>query len=90
MTRGHGLIMIGRGRRQRSVWDEVAFIAGGSNTGEHGAGMGAGKKEVVVGMGGGTGARVEGYMAMGEGFINKYSKLNENVINEILSLSLYY
>ena len=40
-------------------------------------------------MGGGTGAREEGYMAMGAGFINKYSKLNENVINDILSLSLY-
>ena len=47
--------MIGCGRRQHSVWDEVAFIAGGSNTGEHGAGMGASKKEVVVGMGGWTG-----------------------------------
>ena len=71
------------------MWDEVAFIVGGSNTGEYGAGMGAGKKEVVADMGGGTGARVKGYMAMGEGIINKYSKLNENVINDILSLSLY-
>ena len=57
--------------------------------GEYGAGIGAGKKEVVAGMGDGTGAGVEGYMAMGEGSINKYSKLNENVINGILSLSLY-
>ena len=44
-----------RRRRQRSVWDEVEFIVGGSNTGEYGAGMGAGKKEVVAVMGGGTG-----------------------------------
>ena len=72
------------------MWDKVAFIVGGSNTGEYGAGMSAGKKEVVAGMGGGTGARVEGYMTMGEGSINKYSKLNENVINDVLSLSLYY
>ena len=68
----------------------MAFIAGGSNTGEYGAGMSAGKKNIVAGMGGGTGARVEGYMTMGEGSINKYSKLDENVINDILSLSLYY
>ena len=58
------------------MWDEVVFIVGGSNTGEYGAGMSAGKKEVVAGIGGGIGARVEGYMAMGEGSINKYSKLN--------------
>jgi len=71
------------------VWDEVAFIVGGSSTGEYGAGMGTGKKEIVADMGGGTWVREEGYMAMGAGFINKYSKLNENVINDILSLSLY-
>ena len=26
-----------RGRRQRSVWNEVAFMGGGGNTGEYGA-----------------------------------------------------
>jgi hypothetical protein len=31
---------------------------------EYGAGMGAGKKEVVAGMGGGTGARVESYICL--------------------------
>jgi len=51
--------------------------------------MDAGKKEVVAGMGGGTRVRAEGYVAMGTGFCNKYSKLNENIINDILSLSLY-
>jgi len=35
------------------------------------------------------GAREEGGVAMGTGFINIYSKLNENIINAILSLSLY-
>jgi hypothetical protein len=45
--------------------------------------------EVVVGMGDGTGAREEWDVAMGVGFINIYSKLNENIINDILSLSLY-
>ena len=45
--------------------------------------------EVVAGMGGRTGAQEEGYVAMGAGFINIYSKLNENIINDILSLSLY-
>ena len=38
--------------------------------------MGAGKKEVVA-------------VAMGTGFFTKYSKLNENIINDILSLSVY-
>ena len=51
--------------------------------------MDAGKKEVVTGMGGGTRVREEGYVAMGTGFCNKYSKLNKNIINDILSLSLY-
>ena len=36
-----------------------------------------------------TGAREEGGVAMGTGFINIYSKLNENIINVILSLSLF-
>ena len=49
------------------MWDEVAFIAGGSNTGEHGAGMGAGKKEVVAGMGGGTGGARGGLYGNGRG-----------------------
>jgi len=40
-------------------------------------------------MGGKTGAREEGDVAMGTGFINIYSKLNENTINVILSLSLF-
>ena len=38
--------------------------------------MGAGKKEVVA-------------VAMGTGFFNKYSKLNENTVNDIISLSVY-
>ena len=40
-------------------------------------------------MGGRTGAREERDVAMGVGFINIYSKLNENSIDGILSLSLY-
>ena len=45
--------------------------------------------EVVVGMGGGTGAREERDVAMGVGILNIHSKLNENTIDVILSLSVY-
>ena len=40
-------------------------------------------------MGCGTGAREERDVAMGVGFSNIYSKLNENIIDVILSLSVY-
>ena len=43
----------------------------------------------MAGMGCETGAREEGDVAMGTGLIITYSKLNENIINVILSLSLY-
>ena len=40
-------------------------------------------------MGGGTGAREERDVAMGVGILNIHSKLNENTIDVILSLSVY-
>ena len=44
---------------------------------------------MMAGMGCETGAQEEGGVAMGTGLIIVYSKLNENIINVILSLSLY-
>ena len=48
-----------------------------------------GKGEASLGMQEEPLTQEEGGVAMGTGFINIYSKLNENIINVILSLSLY-